>query len=216
MMGGVSTPSGLRNSGGKRREKEVVDAAADIFYRQGYSETTVEQIANALGILKGSLYHYISSKEDLLFRVLEEVHEEVGEVMVRVLAEEGLTPVQRLRLYVREQVEYNARHVTRISVYYRDMEYLGADRLAMIQGRRREHEKLLVGLVRDAQEQGEIPEELDARLSVACIFATIIWTYTWYRPGGRTRPPQLAEFCADFVVRGLAAGQPHLPPSVVA
>lgn len=210
----VSTRTGPRNASGKRRENEVIDAAVEIFHRQGYADTTVEEIANALGILKGSLYHYISSKEDLLFRVLEEVHEEVGAVMDRVLAEEGLTPLQRLHRYVHDQVEYNARHVARISVYYRDMDQLSEERRALIRGRRKEHERVLVGLVREAQEGGEIPEGLDPKLSVACTFATIIWVYTWYRPGGRTSPAKLADFCADFVVRGLAAGQAELPASI--
>jgi AcrR family transcriptional regulator len=59
----------------KLRRREIIEAAAEIFHRKGYSETSVQDIAEAVGILKGSLYYYIDSKEDLLFQMLLEVHE---------------------------------------------------------------------------------------------------------------------------------------------
>ena len=56
----------------RRREREVLDVAARLFHERGYADTSVQDIADELGILKGSLYHYIEVKEDLLFRLLGE------------------------------------------------------------------------------------------------------------------------------------------------
>ena len=66
-------------------------------------------MADALGILKGSIYYYIESKEDLLFRLLMEVHAEVDEILEEIAARDGLDPLERLEAYVRAQTSYNLR-----------------------------------------------------------------------------------------------------------
>ena len=53
----------------------IIEAAARMFDAKGYSATSTQDIANEVGLLKGSIYYYINSKEDLLFRIIEESHE---------------------------------------------------------------------------------------------------------------------------------------------
>src|SRR4029079_10204677 len=91
----------------KKRDREVLDAAARVFYERGYSDASVQDVADELGILKGSLYHYIDTKEDLLFRLLQETHDEIYLILEEVAALEGLNPIDRLEIYIRKQVEYN-------------------------------------------------------------------------------------------------------------
>src|SRR5215210_3001342 len=121
----------------KKRDREVFDAAARVFYERGYSDASVQDVADELGILKGSLYHYIKTKEDLLFRLLEETHDDIYAVLQSVSAVEGLEPLERLELYVRRQVEYNMDNLLRVSVYYHDLERLSPERRQRIIGRRR-------------------------------------------------------------------------------
>src|SRR3954470_14043766 len=88
----------------KNPDAEVLDAAARVFYERGYSDASVQDVADKLGILKGSLYHYIDTKEDLLFRLLQETHDEIYEILEEVAALEGLSPLERLEIYIRKQV----------------------------------------------------------------------------------------------------------------
>src|SRR4051794_33402240 len=169
----------------RKRDEEVLDAAAKVFAERGYSEASVQDVADELGILKGSLYHYIRTKEDLLFWLLEDVHRDVEEILEEVAEAEGLDPIERIALYVRRQVLYNLDNLERISIYYHDMERLSADRLESIVGRRRAHERFIAGLIRDGQAQGLADTSLDPRVLANCLFGTIIWTYRWYRPNGR-------------------------------
>src|SRR4051812_27611291 len=87
--------------GPRRRDQEVLDAAAKVFHTRGYADASVQDIADELGILKGSLYHYIDSKEDLLFRLLDETHDDVQKNLDEVAALPDLTPLERLREYTR-------------------------------------------------------------------------------------------------------------------
>jgi len=190
----------------KRRDREVLDAAAKVFYERGYADASVKHVAEELGILKGSLYHYIETKEDLLFRLLAETHDDVDAILKDVEAVEGLSALERLHLYVRRQVEYNIDALERVSVYYQDVDRLSDDRRHQIFERRHVHERFVADLIKQAQEAGDADAGQDPRLLSPNIFATIIWVYRWYRPG-RYKRDQVAETCADFALRGVV-GRP--------
>src|SRR3954468_1662188 len=166
----------------KKRDREVLDAAARVFYERGYSDASVQDVADELGILKGSLYHYIDTKEDLLFRLCEGVHRDVQALLEEVRATEGLSALERLRLFVHRQVEYNLDHLPEISVYHHDADRLEGDRKAEVIAMRRENTAFVTGLIKEAQAAGDADRTLDARLAANCLFATVIWTYRWYRP----------------------------------
>jgi AcrR family transcriptional regulator len=209
-----SGASGLGDKGArpapKKRDREVLDAAAKVFYERGYSDASVQDVADELGILKGSLYHYIKTKEDLLFRLLEETHDEIYEVLEAVAAVEDLDPLARLELYVRRQVEYNIDNLLRVSVYYHDLERLSPERRKRIISRRREHERWVVELVKEAQKAGQADASVDATILSRCIFATIIWTYRWYRKGRDDRE-MVADVCSKFAIRGIVGDAPSKP-----
>jgi AcrR family transcriptional regulator len=187
----------------KRRDREVVDAAAQIFYERGYADASVQDVADALGILKGSLYHYIETKEDLLFRILEELHDDVQEILEEVAAVDGLGPLERLSLYVRRQVEFNLENLPRVAVYYNDVDRLSPGRRAEILGRRKLHERFVSDLIRLAQERGDAAADLDAKLLGNFIHGAFIWTYQWARPTGRVSREKIAKTCAAFVINGV-------------
>ena len=204
----ISAPAPAGKAAGRvrprrKRDEEVLNAAAKVFSERGYSDASVQDVADELGILKGSLYHYIRTKEDLLFWLLEEVHRDVEEILEGVAEAEGLDPLERLGLYVRRQVLYNLDNLQRISIYYHDMERLGEERLEYILGRRKAHERFVTGLIREAQEQGLAEPSLDPRVLSNCLFGTIIWTYRWYRPTGRVSRDRIADLCATFTLRGI-------------
>jgi AcrR family transcriptional regulator len=186
----------------KKRDREVLDAAARVFYERGYSDASVQDVADELGILKGSLYHYIDTKEDLLFRLLQETHDEIYLILDEVAALEGLNPLERLEIYIRKQIEFNIDNLLRVSVYYHDLERLAEDRRKEIVRRRREHEKWVIGLIEEAQAAGLADPSLDAKIAARCIFATIIWTYRWFRKG-RDGREKVASTCAAFALRGV-------------
>ncbi|MHB1539615.1 MAG: TetR/AcrR family transcriptional regulator [Solirubrobacteraceae bacterium] len=187
----------------RRREHEVMEAATKVFYERGYADASVQDVADELGILKGSLYHYIDTKEDLLYRLLAELHEEVEKILEHVAAEEGLDPLQRLALYVRRQVQFNAKDLPRVSVYYNDVDRLSEERRRDIFARRKVHERFVTELIEEAQRAGHADASLDARVLSNCIFGTLIWTYKWYHPGGKVSLEKLATVCSEFVLRGV-------------
>lgn len=195
----------------RRRDAEVLEAVTKVFHKQSYADSSVQDVADELGILKGSLYYYIKTKEDLLAWLLDDVHADVEKILQGVTARTDLTPLQRLDLYIREQVLYNARNLPRISVYHHDAEQLSPGPLKALKQRRRAHDQAVVDMIREAQERGEVPAAADARVLANSVFATTIWIYTWYRPGGVLKPAELADSCARFALAGITGGAPPKP-----
>ena len=197
----------------RRRDLEVLNVAAQIFHERGYASATVQDVADALGMLKGSLYYYIDSKEDLLYRLIAVIHDEVDALLALLSAEEQLSPIERLELYARRVVEYNAKNLTRISVYYHDIDQLTDPRRKELLSRRRVHERYVADLIREAQADGDVASDLDPKLLSNCVFGTIIWMYRWYKPGGEFSVEELSDTATRFVRSGLSvpptrAGQP--------
>jgi AcrR family transcriptional regulator len=212
----AAAPARRRPTGGraKRRDADVLAAATKVFHRQSYADSSVQDVADELGILKGSLYYYIKTKEDLLVWLLDDVHDDVEQILDGVLARDDLGSLQKLELYVREQVLYNARNLPRISVYHHDADQLSDAPRASLRTRRRRQEQAVLDMIKDGQERGEITSDLDARVLANCVFGVVIWVYRWYRPNGRVKQEDLADACARFAVAGLTGSGDVGPPVI--
>jgi AcrR family transcriptional regulator len=182
-----------------------------MFNEHGYSDTSVGDIADELGILKGSLYYYIESKEDLLYEIVRDVNDEVAALLAAATEDDELPPLERLSNYIVAQVEYNVSNIKKITVYYDDLPLLGDQRLKGIRRTLHEIESGVTDLIIEAQKRGDIDKSVDPALATYMVFATLNWMYRWYKPRGRLRPPQIAEFIADFVVRGLTEVRAAVP-----
>jgi AcrR family transcriptional regulator len=198
-----SDSSGPPTRNRRRRDDELLGAAARVFADRGYSDASVQDVADELGILKGSLYHYIKTKEDLLFWLLEGVHNDVERIREEVAAIEGLDPLERIAEWVRRQVLYNMDNLDRISIYYHDMDRLSPGRLEILTQKRKADSRFIINLIREAQAQELADPALDARVLSNCLFATVIWIYRWYNPNGQISRAKIADTCAESVTHGL-------------
>ncbi len=196
----------------RKRSDEVAAAALRVFHRQGYASSSVGDIAQELGILKGSLYYYINSKEDLLFAICDQVHRDVSRILEEALASEQKSPLDRFAAYVRAQTIYNAENVELITVYYRDLERLSEQRLNDIRKRQRAHVSMLADLIAEGQKQGEIYADVAPGIAVRTVLSTIIWIYTWYRPKGKAKPEEIADFTVRYALHGLSAAVGSVGP----
>lgn len=196
------TPEAGRTASSKKRTQDIIDAAAQIFHEQGYSDTSVHDIAEAVGILKGSLYYYIRSKEDLLFQVLSDVHDAFRGIVDRTRAIDA-PAIERLRSYIGEHVVFNTQNVTKMAVFYHDYRSLSEKPLAEIVERRRYYEDYLRDLIAEAQEEGSINPDLDPKLAAFTLFGMMNWVYHWYQPTGAWTPREIGEQVASMAIDGL-------------
>jgi AcrR family transcriptional regulator len=187
-----------------RRDQELVDVATRVFYERGYADATVQEVAENLGILKGSLYHYIDTKEDLLVRLVDQIHTDAEVMLDEVSAADLVAPADRLELYVRRVIEYNLHNIRRIAVYHREVDRLGDDRHTQIMRRRATHEQFVQRLLEEAQIGRPADARLNAQILSNLVFGAIVWMYTWYRPGAKVENDTIVQTCCRFVLSGLS------------
>ncbi len=197
-----------RKASGDRRQ-EIIDAAAAIFARKGYEATSIQDVAEAVDILKGSLYYYIKSKEDLLFEVIQEVHE-AGLARLEAGREAEAPALDRIASFVRGHVDYNATHLTKISVFFHDFRSLSEDRRDLIVKERDLYDQYLRELIDQGQEEGSICPGLDPKLAAFGILGMMNWMYQWYRESGEADPGTIADVFAQMAVRSISCpGRDH-------
>jgi TetR/AcrR family transcriptional regulator, cholesterol catabolism regulator len=184
------------------REAELLDAAAAMFAQRGYARTSISDLATALGIAKPSVYHYIRSKDELLYRVCRAVHVDGEEVVARTMSLEG-SALERLTLYIREMTASNARNATKIAVYYGELAHLTGERRADLDGERARQVRLVRRLIDEAKAAGDLAASAPTQIAAENVLAQISWPYMWYRPGGRLSPEALGEAVARLAIGGL-------------
>jgi AcrR family transcriptional regulator len=182
------------------RWKELLHISAELFAAQGYRTTTLQDIADQFGVLKGSLYHYIRSKDDLLFEIVHSVATQ-GLENLRELATLDTEPATRLRSVVRGHVLYLVDHLTETTVLLHEIDQLSPERRRQIPTG--EYMSVLTGLIEDGQRVGVVKPEIDARLATLALLGAVNWVYRWYRPEGGRSPVEIADQYADTLVGGL-------------
>ncbi len=184
------------------RESEILTAAARIFREKGYHGTSVRDIAESVGLLKGSLYHYIRSKEELLARLFEGALEETVRELETIAARDE-PPAERLRAMVRAYVRAVTANLDAVVLYLREWRALPPPQLARLRARRRAMRSLFEGVIEEGARAGEFAAA-DAKISALAILGMCNWLYEWYRPRGRLRPERLADELAERAVRSVS------------
>jgi AcrR family transcriptional regulator len=184
------------------RMEEVYEVAARLFYTKGYEATSVQNIADELGLLKGSVYYYMTSKEDLLYVIVERAHSTLFEKLVS--AEMIPDPVARLRAAIKGHVENVAQNLVPVAIFFNDFRSLSKVHRAVILDERHSYEKRMRDLIEQAQAVGAFPPDLDLNIATKAVLGMTNWVYKWYREGGNLSPSELGEIFANFVFFGLA------------
>jgi TetR/AcrR family transcriptional regulator, cholesterol catabolism regulator len=190
----------------RRRQQEVLEAAARVFHEKGYESTSIQDIADEVGILKGSLYYYIRSKEDLLDEILQGVHRDALANIERL---DGLESgaLDQIHAFVTAHLTFNGENLTRMGVFFHDFRSLTDDRRAAIISARDVYDEKLRSLIRQGQGELTICADIDPKVAATAIMGMLNWIYQWYNPQGPHSIAELADRFSDFVVAGLACSQ---------
>src|ERR1700716_3267650 len=116
----------------RERSEEVYRAALRLFREKGSHATSMQDIAAAVGLYKGSLYHYIAGKEDLLVQVFERAMGTLLADVERIVADTSLQPSAQLRLIVRAHVEAVSENLDALTVYFHEFRALAGASLANV------------------------------------------------------------------------------------
>jgi AcrR family transcriptional regulator len=189
--------------GRRARDSEVIEAAVDLFWETGYASTSVQDVADALGLLKGSLYYYIKSKEDLLKKIFEDSHAEVREITESVLALEQPS-IDRLRIFIERYAGWYLLNLRRAALYTREWRHASPELRKVMASQRQYYNRVVMSLIDDAKEAGATDKSLDTRLAAYFIMSAVSSLPDWYRYTNVADAQNVAAGYADLAMRTLA------------
>jgi AcrR family transcriptional regulator len=183
------------------RMEEILNRAAELFYEKGYHATTIEDVAHQVGMLKGSLYYYIRSKEDLLYELLLGIIVQGVENVEKSI--EGIEdPTERLKRAVEAQIDHIIQNQIKVGLFLHEFDTLSGKRQKRIQEEMLKYQKIFVDTIRQGQKQGDFVEA-DTLLLTDAILGMTNWIYRWY-PGTRNPGPEsIKKTFISFIMNGI-------------
>jgi AcrR family transcriptional regulator len=188
-------------SGAASRRQEIVAIAASVFARKGLAGATVRDIADAAGILSGSLYHHFASKEEMIAEVLGADLEEVSAAFAEAVVDDPATSLRNLIGVGVAQVHRDP-DVARI-LRNDGRSLAGNPRLAHLAEARVAGREVWDRVVVAGCESGVFRPDVDPALVVRVMLDAVLGTYVWFLPAAPTAPGVVAGQLADLFLAGL-------------
>jgi AcrR family transcriptional regulator len=181
------------------RRSELTRQAARLFAEKGYHGTSIGDLAEAMGVQKGSLYAHIDSKADLLWDVARDGAAAFHAALDGV--DDVEPPTEKIRLALRAHVRVVAEQLDVATVFIREWRYLEGERREQFLAERRRYEERFRGLFREGRELGGLRTDLDDATATLLALSAANWAYTWITP--QTDTDALADRFYEVLLDGM-------------
>jgi AcrR family transcriptional regulator len=187
------------------KKQKLLQVSAQLFNEKGYQATTMQEIADNLGMKKGSIYYYIKTKEDLLY--------ELGFATLHMLLDSGekvrqltVEPDEKLRRFIHNHMNLLCKHLDLFTVSLRELNKINVPTYwNEIVNLRKKYEIMTRDIIQDGQKAG-LFRDYDYRIVVNGILGMMNWIIRWYSPQGEKFPDDIAEVWTEMILHGLCAG----------
>ena len=185
------------------RREELLAIAARLFAEKGFRNTTVRDIADAAGILSGSLYHHFDSKESMVDEILSSFQDELFGQYDAILASDA-DPRSKLEQAVLVSFDAIDRHHDEVAIFQNDAGYLLTfERFGYLAERNRQSREVWMTLLQNGIDTGALRDDLDLELTYRFIRDTVWVAVSWYRPGGRRTHTEIARQYLSILLEGI-------------
>jgi TetR/AcrR family transcriptional regulator, cholesterol catabolism regulator len=183
------------------KQMEIALAAVKLFEQKGYHATSVQDIADEVGLQKGSLYHYIHSKEDLLLQIAHQAITEFNQRLERII-DTNIPAREKLVQAIENHLTVSVSNLQTTTVLLREAFSLGENQHQVIQELTDKYVDLWTKIIQEGNERGEFAVE-QPKVAALAILGSCNWVYRWYKTDGRLSAKEIAEVFSDLFLNGL-------------
>jgi AcrR family transcriptional regulator len=184
------------------RLPEILEAAAEVFQKKGYHAASLDDVASAANVWKGSLYHYFDTKEELLLAIVREPAERLLADATAAAAAD-LPVAEKVRTLIRLHGRVLDETFVHAAVYLQEI--AGRGRSEEFAEMDRKYVELVGSIIEEGKADGTFAEHLDVRVATFSLIGALNWVVRWYRPGGEATPTVIAGQIGDVFLQGLLA-----------
>lgn len=187
------------------KREQILKAAADLFYERGYQGTTLDQVAQRLGVTKPFIYYHFQNKAEILHQIAHPSIERINAALDEALHSEG-SAAARLRKAIIAITETMLDQQRYTAIYFREEKNFTPQAKAAQDRLRRAHDVKLRRLLEEGIASGEFRID-DSRFCVLAISGMTNWGYVWFNPDGRLTMAEVGEKMAELVLRMVGADE---------
>jgi AcrR family transcriptional regulator len=202
--GRLSSETLPRGTLNESRWDEVVRAAADVFSEKGYRGATLQDVASRLGMLKGSLYYYIQSKEDLLFEIMRRAHEQGVVFVTEPVSVVSAAPPERLEWIIRSWMAGVASLPSELAVAENDLGHISGERRRQLGMMRQQIARVPQEIIAAGIAQGLFDPSVDPYVATATMFRLLNSTRQWHRSGGAVDWEGVTDWYVQLMLHGMS------------
>ena len=190
--------------------ERIYDAAVRLFGDRNYSATSMRDISDAVGILPGSLYTHIASKEQLLLEIVESGIDKYLDAIAPAAASTAPAD-ERMRAAIKAHLVVLATNRDQTLIAFHQWKHLREPNQRQVIKKRNAYEALFTKIVQDGLAAGVFGDLEDPRLAVLAIIGMLNGVPEWFAPSGRRTPDEVGDILADLVISGLTGRPPKRP-----
>jgi AcrR family transcriptional regulator len=188
----------------EHKKKAILDSAVALIAGKGFDGATMIDVAHACGTSKSHVYHYFSSKEDLLYAIVKEhITEQVA--VLSAIVREPRPAAERFTRFVSAFVQEGAKSRNHHLVLMNDIKFLPPAQREDVRKMELELMHLMVGLLRELNPERMAQAKVRTPYALL-LFGMVIWTFTWYEKTGAISPAELAERISELFLDGFRGG----------
>ncbi len=178
------------------RKEQIYRASAKLFAERGYHATSMRDLAQALGVQGGSLYAHISSKEELLWEIVNRAADEF-DAALEPIRDSKIAPPEKLRAALEAHFNVISQNKEIVTVFFHEWKHLPIIKMEEITSRRASVERIYTQILEEGIRGGQFRKDLDVKLASLLSLSSANWTYQWFSATGRLSAREVADaFCA--------------------
>jgi AcrR family transcriptional regulator len=186
----------------KHEMKELIlKEAIHCFFKDGYEKASMREIASRVGITQAAIYHHFSSKQEILYQLVDRTNNKLLSVFTDCLAS-SKEPIEKLKDMICSQVLLMKTNIEEVKILVEDKKFLEGNLRKLV----KEKERFLFNLYRRHLEEpansGKL-KDIDPTVATFGIIGMINWLYHWYNPKGRLSIEKLSEQIAKMAFFGI-------------
>lgn len=187
---------------GQTVPQRLLNVARTLFAEKGFEGTSVQDVVVAAGVTKGAMYHYFSSKDDLLYEIYGRVLRMQMERLEKFVSQEGSVE-ERLHAAAADVVATTIENLESTTIFFRSLHQLSEEKQKEIRRERRRYHETFRAMVVEGQQSGVFRDDISADLCVDFFFGSVHHLPMWWKPRGRLSGQEVGRSFADLFIAGL-------------
>lgn len=184
-------------------KEKITGQSIRLFEKKGFSETSIQDIVDSLGVTKGTFYYYFSSKEELLMDIHLGYIEGLLVLQETILKDQSKSCKEKLFEIVYMLLSDIKARGSAAKIFFREMKNLSAEHFAMIDPKRDQFRYNVEGLIKAGMENGEFRPDLTPSIITFGILGITNWSYQWFNPNGSVSDREVAEIFVEMILQGI-------------